>query len=139
MKGTVVRIGAMLMALHALPAFACGYCVEDKIASVYDHAVITRALDVRHQIAFFGIDGAIAVDARSVREIEALASNAEGADQGSLRVSLDSAALAVAFDPRRTSFSNLQKSLEKKLAVKHLSLLPLRVMDAPASIKMVAP
>ena len=24
---------------------ACGYCVEDKIASAYDHAVITRALE----------------------------------------------------------------------------------------------
>ncbi|MDB5822442.1 MAG: hypothetical protein JWR21_1146 [Herminiimonas sp.] len=139
MKPKAVTIGVMLAALHAPPAFACGYCVEDKIASVYDHAVITRALDARHQIAFFGIDGAIVVDAKAVRELEALASNAEGADKGSLRISLDSAALAVAFDPRRTSFSGLQKSLEKKLAAKHLSLLPLRVMDAPATMKVAAP
>jgi hypothetical protein len=139
MKGMVIRIGVMLVALYGPPAFACGYCVEDKIASVYDHAVITRAMAERHQIAFFGIDGAIVVDAKSVREIEALANNVEGTDKGSLRVSLDSAALAVAFDPRRTSFSSLQKSLEKKLAAKQLLLLPLRVMDAPASIKVVAP
>lgn len=139
MTGMAVRLGVMLAALHVLPAFACGYCVEDKIASVYDHAVITRALDAGHQIAFFGIDGAIVVDAASVREIEALANNADGSDKGSLRISLDSAALAVAFDPRRTSFSKLQKSLEKKLAAKKLSLLPLRVMDATASIKGVSP
>jgi hypothetical protein len=139
MNGTVLRLCVMLAALQGLPAFACGYCVEDKIASVYDHAVITRALETGHQIAFFGIDGAIVVNAASVREIEALANNADGSDKGSLRISLDSAALAVAFDPHRTSFSRLQKSLEKKLATKKLSLQPLRVMDAPASIKAVSP
>jgi hypothetical protein len=139
MKSLAVLVGVTLVGLQALPALACGYCVEDKIASVYDHAVITRALEARHQIAFFGIDGAVVVDTKSVREIEALAGNVEGADKGSLRISLDSAALAVAFDPRRTSFSALQKSLEKKLAAKHLSLLPLRVMDAPATMKATAP
>ena len=32
------------LALNASAAIACGYCVEDKIASTYDHAVVTAAL-----------------------------------------------------------------------------------------------
>jgi hypothetical protein len=58
-----------------------------------------------------------------------------GLDQGSVRVSVESAALSVAFDPRHISFATVQKSLEKKLAAKKLSLLPMRVMDEPAKLK----
>ena len=35
---------ALAAALVAGPAQACGYCVEDKIAAVYDHALVSQAL-----------------------------------------------------------------------------------------------
>jgi len=129
---------ALLAALHASSAFACGYCVEDKIAAVYDHAAAMQAFGQKHQVAFFGIDGPLIVNDATRREIEALAKSVAGLDQGSVRVSVESAALSVAFDPRHISFATVQKSLEKKLAAKKLSLLPMRVMDEPAKLKTVS-
>lgn len=38
-RGSIV---AALTAGFAATSFACGYCIEDKIAAVYDHAVVTR-------------------------------------------------------------------------------------------------
>jgi hypothetical protein len=131
----LARAAVLLAALHASAAFACGYCVEDKVAAVYDHAVAMQAFSQKHQVAFFGIDGPLIVNDASRREIEALAKSVAGLDQGSVRVSVESAALSVAFDPRHISFATVQKSLEKKLAAKKLSLLPMRVMDEPAKLK----
>ena len=132
-------IGAagLLLALQGPAALACGYCVEDKIAAVYDHAVVARALGRKHHVVFFHIDGTLAPGERTRRALEALAESTEGVDKGSARVSVESASLAVAFDPRRTPIVEVQKGLERKLAAKQLSLLPLRVMDRPAEIKTV--
>jgi hypothetical protein len=129
---------AILMGVWATPAGACGHCVEDKVAAVYDHAVATKAFGQKHQVAFFGIDGALATDDGTRRAIESLARDVPGVDQGSLRVSVETAALSAAFDPQRTSFAQLQRMLERRLAPKKLTLLPMRVMDGPAQIKVVA-
>jgi hypothetical protein len=129
----------LLLALQAPAALACGYCVEDKIAAAYDHAAVTRALERKHHVAFFHIDGTLAPGESTRRALEAIAESSEGVDKGSARVSVESASLAVAFDPRRTSFADVQKALERKLAAKKVSLLPLRVMDRPAEMKRVNP
>jgi hypothetical protein len=129
----------LLLALQAPAALACGHCVEDKIAAAYDHAAVTRALDRKHHVAFFHIDGTLAPGESTRRALEAIAESSEGVDKGSARVSVESASLAVAFDPRRTSFAAVQKALERKLAAKKVSLLPLRVMDRPAEMKTVNP
>jgi len=122
-------------ALYAGAAGACGHCVEDKVASVYDYAVASRAFSQKQQVAFFGIDGALVVNDDSRRALEGVARGVAGVDPDSLRVSLDTASLSVAFDPRRTGFAALQKALEKRLASRHLTLLPMKVMDAPATLK----
>ena len=127
----------LLLALHAPAALACGYCVEDKIAAVYDHAMVARALGQKHHVVFFHIDGTLAPGERTRRALEAIAESTEGVDKGSARVSVESASLAVAFDPRRTSIGDVQQALERKLAAKQLSLLPLRVIDRPAEMKAV--
>lgn len=131
----IFRTAGLLLALQASAAFACGHCVEDKVAAVYDYAVAAQAFSQKHQVAFFGIDGALAVNDSSRRELELAARNIPGLDQGSTRVSLDSAALSVAFDPKRISYANLQRTLEQRLASKKLSLLPMRIMDGPAKLK----
>jgi hypothetical protein len=132
-----IAAAGLLLALQAPAALACGYCVEDKIAAAYDHAAVARALSRKHHVAFFHIDGALAPGERTRRALEALAESTEGVDKGSARVSVESASLAVAFDPRRTPIVEVQKGLERKLAAKQLSLLPLRLMDRPAEIKTV--
>ena len=70
----------LLLAVLAVPGFearACGICIDDKIASCYDHAVVTALLAA----------------------IAAL----PGVQRASGRVSLESAALSFAVDPARTT------------------------------------
>ena len=133
-----MRLAIALAAIvFGLPAFACGYCVEDKIASVYEHAVVVRALERKHYVAFFHIDGVLPAGEGARRALEALAESAAGIDKASARVSTDTATLSFAFDPRRASLEAAHKAVERKLAPKKLSLLPLRVMERAADLKSV--
>lgn len=118
-------------------ARACGYCVEDKIASAYDHAVVTRALARKHHVVFFHIDGSVPAGDPAKRMLEYLVGSSEGVDRGSVRLSLDTATLSFAFDPARAPLASLQTGLEKKLARHNLALMPLRIMEEPADLKTV--
>ena len=131
---------ALLAALGmaaSLPALGCGHCVEDKIASVYDHAVVTQALAGKRHVAFFAIDGNFtpADGARTARDA---AQSAYGVVQGSVRVSGQTASLSVAFNPQHVSFATLEKQLRRKLTPKGISLLALRVMERPVELKTVS-
>jgi hypothetical protein len=126
----VIVLAALLALSHQ--ALACGYCVEDKMAVVYDHATVTRALAQKHQVAFFHIEGELAPGPATKRALEGLANDLTGVDRGSARVSTESAALSVAFDPQRTPVAALQAALERKLAARRNTLMLLQVMDQPA-------
>lgn len=99
---------------------------EKRIAAVYDDGVVGSALVRKHNIAFFAINGTFAPRARRV--IEKLAESAFGVDKGSARVSVESAALSLAFDPQRVAFGAMQSILDRKLTATRLSLLPMRIM-----------
>jgi hypothetical protein len=122
-------VAAILLSLNGL---ACGFCVEDKMAGVYDHATVSGAIARNHHVAFFHIDGELAPGPATKRALEGLANDLAGVDRGSVRVSLESAALSVAFDPQRTPVAALQAALERKLAAKRNTLMLLQVMDQPA-------
>jgi hypothetical protein len=108
--------------------FACGVCVEDKMAAVYDHATVSGAIARNHHVAFFHIDGALAPGLATKRALEELANAATGVDRGSARASPESAALSVAFDPRRVPVVALQTALERRLAPRKNSLTLLKVL-----------
>jgi hypothetical protein len=127
---------ALLTAALLLPAAqaaACGYCVEDKIAATYDHAVITTALSRGHQVVFFHVEGA----PLERQALERAVSTVRGVDAGSVRISPDALTVSLAFDPRRLPMAQLQARLDRGLAARKASLLPLRVMDRPADLKTV--
>ena len=109
-------------------AQACGYCVEDKIAAVYDHAVITRAAAAKHQVVFMHVEGA------ATRPALEQAANAAGADRGSVRVSADLLTVAFAFDPQR-GLGAIHSAMEKRL--QGVSLMPFQVMDRPGDLKQL--
>lgn len=102
------------------------------MAAAYDHAVVTRALGQKHHVAFFHVDGTLAPGDATKQALLGIAESSPGVDRGSARVSVESASLAVAFDPQRTSLSSLQKDLERRFATRKLSLMLLQVMDRPA-------
>ena len=128
MRAAVTVAGLLL----SLQAFACGYCVEDKIAATYDHAVITRALASGHHVVFFHVDGAPV--SRAVLE---QAASGRGIEKGSARISPDALTLALVFDPRLVSLVELNAQLDRKLAKHKASLLPLRLMERPADLAAV--
>jgi hypothetical protein len=132
-----VAIAGLLLALRAPAMLACGYCVEDKIASTYDHAVVVRALGQKHHVAFFHIDGPLLPGESTRRALERAAESTAGVDKGSVRVSMETLTISLAFDPERASLVRVLSALEGKLAARKLSLMPLRVMDRPEELKTI--
>jgi hypothetical protein len=115
-----MRLSLVLFIFWVNQALACGYCVEDKIAAVYDHAAVTQARAQKQTVVYFAIDGAIG-DARP--QLEKIIYSTPGVQKGSARVSVEAGALAVTFDPRRTPLPMLQRALEQKLKSRGLELL----------------
>ncbi len=99
----LLLVGAFLLA--AGEAVACGVCLEDRVASCYDHAVVTSALDRGHYVAFFAIQGAVVRDSQTARAVVRAIESARGVRSGTARVSLENAALSFAFDPARTNLA----------------------------------
>ena len=124
-----MRIALLALLLATSQALACGVCVEDKIAAVYDHAAVHQALTARKTVVFFAIDGKVVSDERTRRSIADMARATPGVDARSVRVSTELASMALSFDARRTSLVKVQESLEQRLAALGLSLLAMQVRD----------
>jgi hypothetical protein len=124
-----MRASLLALLLASSQALACGVCVEDKIAAVYDHAVVQQALAAKRTVVFFAIDGKVVSDERTRRSITEMARATAGVDSRSVRVSTELASIALAFDGRRTSLVKVQQGLEEKLAALGLSLLAMQVRD----------
>jgi hypothetical protein len=107
------------------------------VAAVYDHAAVSRALAGKSIVVFFAIDGTIPPGAAALRHIAALAASTPGVDKDSVRISRETASLAVSFDPRRGNLAHVQESLDRALAATGLSLLAMRVMDSPGDLAAV--
>jgi hypothetical protein len=117
--------------------WGCGYCVEDKIASAYDHAMVAHALGTGHHVAFFHLDGPLTQNDVTKRALLSAAASVPGVDKGSVRVALDTLTIAFAFDPKRTSLVAAQSTLGKKLAARKVSLFPMRVIERPGELKEI--
>ncbi len=126
-----MRTALIAFLIASGPALACGYCVEDKIAATYDHAVVTRAFARKHHVAFLHVDGG---PARSRHLLEEALYAAPGVDRGTVRVSADLLTVSFAFDPSRATLGAIHARAEKKLAASRISLMPFEVMDGPHSI-----
>ena len=124
-----MRTALLALLFASSQAFACGVCVEDKIAAVYDHAAVHQALAAKRTVVFFHIDGSLVVSERSKRAIADIARATPGVDAASVRVSCELASMALAFDGRRTSLVKVQQSLEKRLSAQGLSLLAMQVRN----------
>ena len=132
------RYLTLLLALAAPGAGACGHCIEDKIAAVYDHAVITQAQRERQAVMFYAIDGPPVVNDETRRALVAAVGAVPGIRPGSVRVSLELSALSAAYDPRRTNLAAAERALARKLKAKGYTLMLMRVLDEPAQSKAAA-
>ena len=130
-------VAATLLVLLGGEASACGYCVEDKIASTYDHSVVTRALSQKHHVAFFHIDSPVSPEEATWRALKEAVYAVPGVDRSSARISRDTSTVSFSFDPRRVSLVAITTRLDRKMAAHKLSFMPLRVMEVPGDLKTV--
>jgi hypothetical protein len=113
---------------------ACGFCIEDRVAAVYDQEVVDHAVAKRQQVAFFAIEGPLEANAASRRAVVA-ALEASGAIRGTARVAVENAACSAAFDPARVDLARLAAAVERKLNARGLTLTPLRVLDSQGQLR----
>jgi hypothetical protein len=125
-------IGSVLLVASS-QAFACGYCVEDKIAATYDHGVVTRAFGQKHQVVFLHVEGTVP----SGRLLERAIYSAPAVDRDSARVSADLLTVSFAYDPARATLGATQSRIEKALAAHGVSLVVFEVMERPAELKAI--
>ena len=126
-RSVSVAVLALLLTLVSATSFACGYCVEDRIAAVYDHALMQRSLASRHTVLFFAWDGPVTRDDTSRQKIMALAAAVAGVDRNSTRVSVEPASLSLAFDPQQSNAPAVEAALQKKLGSLKISVVRLQV------------
>ena len=109
-------------------SLACGVCIDDKVASCYDHAVVTQAKARGHEVAFFAIEGGLPVNAQVRSQVLGAVQGARGVLRDSARVSLENAALSFAYDPQRATRTAIVSGIDRRLAARGLSLRYLRSM-----------
>lgn len=125
----LLRTAGLWLVLGCGNALACGHCVEDRIAAVYDHALQAQTLARGHRLAYFSIDGLRGDPAGQRQQIERALRAALGVDAGSVRIALDPAALVAGFDPLRQPADRMTHALQRAFARQGMSLQLLRVVD----------
>ncbi|MEO8655156.1 MAG: hypothetical protein ABI409_13605 [Ramlibacter sp.] len=83
----------LLLAIAAPAVWACGVCVEDKVAATYDHAVVRRAAATGKAMVYCEIRGSL-----DARRWQGAARQVRGLDPASVRVSREPAAISFALD-----------------------------------------
>jgi hypothetical protein len=97
-----VRIFAAGLIAFSPGTWACGYCVEDKVAATYDHAVVTKAIGNGRVVVFAEVSGSGSA-AGLARAARRAAGRVRDVDPGSVRVSL--APVTVSFAMSTTALS----------------------------------
>jgi hypothetical protein len=136
-RGWAIAPGALavslwLVATARTPAYACGHCVEDKVAATYDYTVLTRAARGGHVVVFAEIRGPAAGAGPALKMFIARTLAATpGVDGGTVRVSLDPPAASFACDPARHAPNALLASVNPHLATRGLRLVVIEIDRGP--------
>ena len=104
-----VRAALLALLLMTSRALACGVCVEDKIASTYDHAAIKQAVARKHSV-----DGVLTI---SASEHRSQLQNREAALERMARVLAEALAPP---SPKRRPTRVSKGAVERRLADKRL-------------------
>ena len=96
-------------------AFACGYCLQDRIASVYDHVLVAKTKQLNQKILYLVWDGPAARDETTKRHLIAIASRLQGVTKGSVRVALEPPTIGLAYQPSIISRERIETLLLQEL------------------------
>jgi len=105
---------------------ACGYCLQDRIASVYDHILVKQTKQLNQKMLYLVWDGPVDHDNKTRQTLIAMTSQIRGVTKGSVRVSLEPPTIALAYQPLNISSEKIENVLLQKLKAKQIvvSVLP---------------
>jgi hypothetical protein len=97
MRRAPILIATAIAVCAANGSWACGACVEDRIAATYDHAVVLAAIAKRQQVVFVAVDGPTNAEKIAARTLAATF-KVRGVKTSSLRTSIAPQAFSFALD-----------------------------------------
>ena len=100
---------------------ACGHCLEDRVASVYDHTLVEHSKQHKQTMMYLVWDGPVDRTAATRQWLLKALGAVPGVVANSVRVSMEPPTIALAYDPLRTRAADLEKALQSKLAAKGLT------------------
>ena len=120
MRSAFVVVVATGLLLGAAPRLqACGHCKEDKIAATYDYSVVTAAKRKGQTVVFAELRGIRGSTAQLDSWIRQQAGATTGVVEGTVRVSLEPAALSFVCAPE--AVSSTLRAIALKLARRGLA------------------
>ena len=118
----------LVASLAASTALACGVCIEDKVASTYDHAVVSKAAADHRVMVFAAVDGHGSAKALAASAKRA-AGQVAGVDRASVRAAAEpAAAVSFALDPRALTPEAALGAIAQNASQKGMKLTLLRVV-----------
>ena len=106
---------AVALLTVAQAAWACGYCVEDKVAATYDHAVVSRARERGDVVVFAQVSGAMDAASLTLKARQATA-RLKDVDPGSIRVNETAATISFALRSRNQTPAEALAAAERAAA-----------------------
>lgn len=117
---------ALLGALQST-VFACGACIEDKVAATYDHAIAMRARAEHRSVVYGAIEGPVDVGEVAAR-IGREAARIRGIRRATVRVSAEAAAFSFVIDAAARLPETTVAELRRRVNIPGLRLTVVRVV-----------
>ena len=119
-----------ILAFAAAGALACGLCVEDRVAAVYDYGVELQAGSSGQAIAYLGVHGRRAESAQAAALVAEVLTACPAVAAGTVRTSASPAAASFAWEGGEPALPAILASIRSRLAEAGLGLELLRTWDA---------
>ena len=126
MRKIARAFAALALAALTPTAWACGACIEDKVAATFDYAVVERAIKDHRVVVFAEIRGN-GEASKLERAAATSARRARGVDASTVRSANAPLALSFVLDPAVAPERALA-SIAKSAAVPGLELVEVKVM-----------
>ena len=130
MKKVLRFLFATSMLASAL-ASGCGVCVEDRMAAVYDHEVVTRALNDGHQVVFTDVSGPQLPTPAQRHVLARAAQSVGGVIRGSVRTSESPPAMSFAIDAKATAPANAIIEINQRISKQPIRVSLIRALGNP--------
>ncbi|QDZ28009.1 hypothetical protein [Noviherbaspirillum sp. UKPF54] len=111
------------------PAGACGVCIDDKVAAVYDHEQVTRALNKGRVVVVCELSGAQEAG-QLAQQAGRAAQGLSGVEAGSVRASRELPVLSFVLDPAAQAPETAVDGLRQRLLRQGITPSLLKVLRA---------